>query len=154
MVINTTAPHLLNKSQKMQVVGLGGGGTVITQSHQKKFMLIFITSHLSFKYHGIYYTNTISNKITGNYWLQKTTLHDKFSNMYHKWHSTTCYLVDYNLSYIHFGHQSYIPFNEPLYFFLIKILISDFTITVGYIINQINISHYYFYHYAHNTPHQ
>ena len=42
---------------------------------QKNAMLIFITSQLYFEYRGIYYTNTISNQITGMYWpLYKSTL--------------------------------------------------------------------------------
>ena len=40
------------------------------------YMLIFITSHLSFEYRGIYYTNTGSNQITGNYWPHTKTLYD------------------------------------------------------------------------------
>ena len=38
-------------------------------------MLIFITYHLAFKYHGIYYTHTISN-----YWPHKTPLYDNKSS--------------------------------------------------------------------------
>ena len=38
-------------------------------------MLSFIASYLSFEYHGIYYTNTTSNQITGNYWPHKTILY-------------------------------------------------------------------------------
>ena len=36
--------------------------------HTQNVVLIFITSCLPFEYHGIYYTNSISNQITGNYW--------------------------------------------------------------------------------------
>ena len=76
-------------------------------------MLIFITSNLSFEYHGIYYTNTISNQITGIYWPNTKALYDnKPSHICHQLHSrfcknavsevrctltfdlTTCYLVD------------------------------------------------------------
>ena len=35
--------------------------------HQNVFKLMFITSHLSFEYHGIHYSNTESHQITGNY---------------------------------------------------------------------------------------
>ena len=40
-------------------------------------MLIFMTSHLSFEYHGIYYTNTGSNQIT------KALYDNKFSHICH-----------------------------------------------------------------------
>ena len=39
-----------------------------TQFCTKRVMLMFITYHLSFEYHGIHYTNTISNQLTGIYW--------------------------------------------------------------------------------------
>ena len=46
-------------------------------------MLIFIIYHLSFEYHEIYYTNTGSNQMTGNYWPHKRTLYDnKSSHIY------------------------------------------------------------------------
>ena len=38
-----------------------------THFRTKNVMLIFTTSYLSFKYLGIYYTNTISNQTTDNY---------------------------------------------------------------------------------------
>ena len=38
-----------------------------TQFHKTKIMLIFITSHLSFEYHGINYTNATSNHIKLTY---------------------------------------------------------------------------------------
>ena len=79
MDINTTAPQLWNKLQKM---GRGGGGELLiseitwsghdyTVIHKKMSCLFFITSHLSFECHSIYYTNTGSNQITGIYWPQK-----------------------------------------------------------------------------------
>ena len=65
----------------MDINGGGGGGggvellisevTANNLAHpistHKTFMLIFITSHLSYDYHGIYYTNTVANKFTGIY---------------------------------------------------------------------------------------
>ena len=78
-------------------------------------MLIVITSHLSFEYHDIYYTNTLSNQIMGIYWPRtKALYHNKSSHTCHQWLSrfckkaasnvrctstfdpTACYLVDYN----------------------------------------------------------
>ena len=68
------------------------------------------TFHLSFKYHGINYTNTTSNEIRGIYKPHKTALYDKSSHICYQWNSgvckigcistfdpTTCYLVDYDL---------------------------------------------------------
>ena len=34
-----------------------------------------MTYHLSYKYHGIWYTNADSNHITGTFWPHKTTLY-------------------------------------------------------------------------------
>ena len=54
-------------------------------------MLIFITFHLSFKYHAIYYTNTISNQITGIYFPHKIALYNNTSSLiYHQWLSRFC----------------------------------------------------------------
>ena len=50
--------------------------------------------HLSFEYHGIYYTNTGSNQRSWNYWPHKTTLYDnKFSYIWHQWHSRFCKIL-------------------------------------------------------------
>ena len=60
-------------------------------STTKRFVLICITYHLSMEYHGIYYTNTISNQISGNDWLHTTALYDnKSSRVCHQWHSRFC----------------------------------------------------------------
>ena len=68
--------------------------SLTTQVHTKNAMFIFITYHLSFEYHGIYYTNTISNQITGNYRPHKTTLYNnKPSHIYHQWHSRFCKML-------------------------------------------------------------
>ena len=57
-------------------------------------MFIFITSHLSFEYHGTYYTNTGSNQITGMYWPHtKSLYHNKLSQICHQWHSTLCKML-------------------------------------------------------------
>ena len=53
--------------------------------------LFFISSHQSFEYRGIYYTNTISNQITGICWPNTTALyHNKSSHICHHWHSRFC----------------------------------------------------------------
>ena len=57
-------------------------------------MLIFITSHLSFEYHGIYYTNTVSNQIAEMYWPHtKALYHNKPSHICHQWHSGFCKML-------------------------------------------------------------
>ena len=91
--------HLWNKLQKMR-----GWAAHF-------WMLIFVTYCLS-NLIVISYTNTISNKIMGNYWLHKTTLYhiypltnitnsiqDFVSKVGCKstFNPTTCYLLDYNL---------------------------------------------------------
>ena len=69
-----------------------------TQFRIKNVILIFITSHQSFEYHGIYYTNTTSNLITGIYWLHKTTLYyNKSSHICHQWHSSVCKMLHQTL---------------------------------------------------------
>ena len=81
-------------------------------------MFIFITSHLSFEYHGNYYKNTIANQITGIYWPHtKSTLSQQILShvtngiqdfvkcCIKSWvhldlqpNPTTCYLEEYNLN--------------------------------------------------------
>ena len=85
---NTTSHLWINHRMGVGGWRVGGCGELliseITESvthfpvpHQtKQFFFFFITSHLSFEYHGIYYTNTISTQITANYWSHKTTLYE------------------------------------------------------------------------------
>ena len=76
MDINTTALHLWNKSQKM----VGGGVVELLISEITRSVLDYPVPHKKYhsppiEYHGIYYTNTISNEITGIYSPHKTTLY-------------------------------------------------------------------------------
>ena len=49
--------------------------------HTKMSCIFSSLNHTSFTYHGIYYINTISNKITEHYWPHKTTLYDNKSSL-------------------------------------------------------------------------
>ena len=64
--------------------------------------VLFITSHLSFKYCDIYYTNTILNGIIGIYEPHKTSLYDgKSVRSWCDGSSDWCFMVDL-LSYFSF----------------------------------------------------
>ena len=55
---------------------------------------LFLSLPTYLKHHGIYYTNTISNQITGIYWPHtKALYHNKSSNMCHQWHSRFCKIL-------------------------------------------------------------
>ena len=55
---------------------------------------MFITYRLSSEYHGIYCTNSISNRITGIYWPHTNALyHNKSSHIFHQWHSRFCKML-------------------------------------------------------------
>ena len=47
----------------------------------KRHAFFLITSRLPLNYHGIYYTKTTLNQITGIYWPHKTAHYDKSSHM-------------------------------------------------------------------------
>ena len=60
------------------VGGGGGEGVKIRGSAIDCPVLhIYITSHLSFEYRGIYYTNTTSNQSTDMYWPHTKAFYDK-----------------------------------------------------------------------------
>ena len=100
MDINTTAPHLRNKSQILGgwLISEVTGSVLDYPVPHKKCQLIFITSHQSFEYHGINYTNTLKS-ITGNYWPHKTTLYDKSSHLL--WMAFTIFYKMLYQSWVH-----------------------------------------------------
>ena len=144
--VNTSAPHLWNKSQKLESWAAYFWDIRMWPwlPHEK---LLFITYHPSFKY-GIYYTNT-GSYITGIYWPHKTTLYGKSCHICHQWHSTfnpsRCYLVDYNqhcqsstASIIYIGFAMLVEFKisvKNFFFNATRTYLANFIILIIYISN-------------------